>query len=46
VPWLAGPGGFAFGLTGVLFVGGLGYLQALGALHQETRRAAQSAKEL
>ena len=45
-PLPAGPGGFALGLTGVLFVGGLGYLQALGALHQETRRAAQSLKEL
>jgi hypothetical protein len=45
-PFLAGAGGFALGLTGVLVVAGIGYLQALGALHQETRRTAQSLKEL
>jgi hypothetical protein len=45
-PVRPGPGGFALALTGVLFVAGLGYLQALGTLHQETRRAAQSLKEL
>ena len=34
-PGAPGPGGFAFGLTGVLFVAGLGYLHALGALHEQ-----------
>jgi hypothetical protein len=31
------PAGLALGLTGALFVAGLGYLHALGALHQENR---------
>ena len=30
---------YSAGLTGVLFIGGLGYLQALGNLHKETKRA-------
>jgi hypothetical protein len=30
--WRPGAGGFAVGLTGVLFVGGLGYVRALGTV--------------
>lgn len=40
-PLLPNPGGFAFGLTGMLFTAGVGYLHALGSLHQETKRAAR-----
>lgn len=36
--WPPSAGLFALGLTGVLFVSGMGYLHALGALHQQTRR--------
>jgi hypothetical protein len=36
-PHAPNPGGLALGLTGSLFVAGLGYLHALGALHHENR---------
>ncbi len=32
------PGLFAVGLTGVLFVAGLGYLHALSAMHEDSKR--------
>jgi hypothetical protein len=36
-PWPPNPAGLAAGLTGALFVAGLGYLHALSALHHENR---------
>jgi hypothetical protein len=41
-PLAANPGSFAFGLTGMLFTAGVGYLHALGSLHKETARAARA----
>lgn len=38
-PLAPNPGSFAFGLTGMLFTAGVGYLHALGSLHKETKRA-------
>jgi hypothetical protein len=40
-PFAPNAGAFALGLTGTLFVGGIGYLNALGALHHERQRAAR-----
>ena len=36
-PFAPNAGAFSVGLTGVLFVSGLGFLHALGALHREDR---------
>jgi hypothetical protein len=38
-PFAPNAGAFSIGLTGVLFVSGLGFLHALGALHREDRLA-------
>jgi hypothetical protein len=38
-PFAPNAGAFSVGLTGVLFVSGLGFLHALGALHREDRLA-------
>jgi hypothetical protein len=38
-PFAPNAGAFSVGLTGVLFVSGLGFLHALGALHREDRVA-------
>jgi hypothetical protein len=35
-PWTPGAGAYVVGLTGIMGVSALGYLNALGALHQQT----------
>jgi len=44
IPVASNPGSFAAGLTGTLFTAGVGYLHALGSLHKEAKRAANSAR--
>jgi len=40
-PLAPNPGSFTFGLTGMLFTAGVGYLHALGSLHRETKLSAK-----